>query len=118
MNLNNEQGLDREIELPYEIHKYRLTDLQYITFMAPPTKRFKIAPDVPCEDGQGNWRYKAQLINGFVWVSIEVGAFGSKKMWEHFTDRVQLLKRVKDDHIKFIDDWDKIYQVARNALGV
>ena len=118
MNLNNEQELDREIEPPYEVHKYRLTDLQYITFMAPPTKRFKIEVDIPAEDEQGNWRYKAQWINGFVWVFVEVGVLGTKKMWKHPTDNVRLLKREKDVRIKFAEDWDKIYQVARNTLGV
>jgi hypothetical protein len=33
-------------------------------------------------------------------------------------DNVQLLKREKDLRIKFAEDWDKIYQLARKVLGV
>lgn len=118
MNSNESEELDREVELPYKVHQYKLIDKRYISFLAPPTKRFKIESDVPCEDEQGNWRYKAQWVNGFVWVSVEVGAYGSKKMWEHFTDNVKLLKRDKDVRIKFEEDWDKIYALAKKVLGV
>lgn len=109
---------DKGSSVPYKIHKNKQSDAWYITFKARPTRRFRIESDIPCEDEQGKWRYKAQWINGHVSVSVEVGSFGSKKMWEHFTDRVQLLKSVKDDHIKFAEDWDKIYQLARKVLGV
>lgn len=118
MNLNDEQELDREVELPYEIHQYKLVDKRYMSFIAPPTKKFKIVSEVPVENDNGEWRYKAQWINGWVWVSVEVGVYGSKKMWKHFTDRVELLKRVEAAHIKYEEDWDKIYQVARKVLGV
>lgn len=109
---------DKGSSVPYKIHKNKNSEYWYITFKERPTRRFKIVSDVPCEDGQGNWRYKAQWVNGFVWVSVEVGAYGSKKMWEHFTDNVKLLKREKDVRIKFEEDWDKIYQLARKVLGV
>lgn len=114
MNSSDGEG----IKVPYKIYKNKYSDARCITFKARPTRRFKIVSDVPCEDGQGNWRYKAQWINGHVSVSVEVGAYGSKKMWEHFTDRVQLLKSVKDDHIKVAEDWEKIYALARKVLGV
>lgn len=112
MNLNNEQELDHEIEPPYEIHQYRLVDARYMTFMAPPTKRFGFNKGIKPYDHNGQWRYKAQWINGYVWVSVDIGVGFSQ------IDNVQLLKRVKDYHIKFAEDWDKIYQVARNTLGV
>lgn len=116
--MNTNEELDREIELPYKVHQYKLVDLRYISFIAPPTKKFKIESEVPVENENGEWRYKAQWINGYVWVSVEVGAYGSKKMWKHFTDRVELLKRVKAARIKYEEDWDKIYQVAREVLGI
>ena len=113
-----DEQLDREIELPYKVHQYKLVDFRYISFVAPPTKRFKIVSDTPVENENGEWRYKAQWINGYVWVSVEVGTLGTKAMRKHFTDRVQLLKREKDVRIKYEEDWDKIYQLAKKVLGV
>lgn len=112
------EQLNSKGSLPYEVHQYRLIDKRYISFLAPPATRFNIVGDVPVENENADWRYKAQWINDWVWVSVEIGEHGSKKMLEHFTDNVQLLKRVKCMRVKSEEDWDKIYQVARKALGV
>lgn len=112
MNSNESKELDREVELPYEIHQYNLVDARYMTFMAPPTKRFAFDKPPKPHDYNGKWRYKAQWINGYVWVSVDIGV-GFTQM-----DNVQLLKREKDVRIKFAEDWDKIYALAKKVLGV
>lgn len=110
--MNSNEELDREVGLPYVINKYHLVDVSYMTFMAPPTKRFVFDDQHKPYDYNGKWRYKAQWINGYVWVSVDIGV-GFKQM-----DNVKLLKREKDVRIKFAEDWDKIYPLARKVLGV
>ena len=110
--MNSIEKLNRDGNLPYTIHKYKLVDAQYMTFMAPPTKRFVFNGTSKPHNFNGKWRYKAQLITGNVWVSVDIGV-GFKEV-----DNEQLLKRVKADHINAEDDWDKIYALARNMLGI
>lgn len=112
------EQLDGNATLPYEVHQYNLIDKRYISFIAPPATRFQFADNVPVENENGWWRYKAQWINDWVWVSVEIGENGSKRMLEHFTCNVQLLKRVRLMRVKSEEDWEKIYQVARKVVGV
>jgi hypothetical protein len=55
MNSNESEELDREAELPYEIHQYNLVDARYMTFMAPPTKRFVFDDQRKPYDHNGKW---------------------------------------------------------------
>lgn len=35
MNSSESKELDREVELPYKVHQYKLIDKRYISFLAP-----------------------------------------------------------------------------------
>lgn len=112
------EQLDGNATLPYKVHQYDLIDKRFISFVAPPATWFKFVNNVPVENENGCWRYKAQWINGWVWVSVEIGGRGSNMMFERFSAQVQLLKRVRLMRVKSEEDWEKIYQVARKAVGV
>lgn len=111
--MDSSEKLGSEVDLPYEIHQYNLVDAKYMTFMAQPTKRFVFdgRTNKPYNHN-GKWRYKVQWINGYVWVSVDISV-GFKQI-----DNVQLLKRVKDDNVKFAEDWGNMYLLAMKVLGI
>lgn len=101
----------------YTVHQYKMVPMRYITFVAPPTQRFRLEDVKPIASNAGEWRYKCQFINQHLWVSVEVGTDG-QAMVDDFTDNVKVLKRLKTVRIKHEEDWDKIYQEARKVLGI
>lgn len=90
----------------YKIHRPKLGK-PFITFFAAPNMGFKFSREKP-HDFDGRWRYVAKLIQGEIWVSVDVGS-GSEPI------HVQLLKRVKCSLPE--DDWDNIFQIAESIVS-
>ena len=96
-------------DLPYAVMKYPLIDVRYITFFAKPAKyyRFDNQTTKP-RDYDGEWQYKAQYINGAIWMLVDMGldSYGETKFQVIRKEAV----RVRTE------DWDKIYTQTCKAL--
>lgn len=96
-------------DLPYAVMKYPLIDVRYITFFAKPAKyyRFDNQTTKPL-DYDGKWQYKAQYINGAIWMSVDMGldSYGETEFQVIRKEAV----RVRTE------DWDKIYTQTCKAL--
>lgn len=97
--------------LPYAVMKYPLIDVRYITFFAKPAKycRFDNQTTKP-RDYDGKWQYKAQYINGAIWISVDMGEYA----YLHGETRFQVIRR---EAVRVrTEDWDKIYKTVCKVL--
>ena len=98
-------------DLPYAVMKYPLIDVRYITFFAKPAKyyRFDNQTTKP-RDYDGMWQYKAQVISGAIWISVDMGEY----TYLHGETRFQVIRR-EVARVR-TNDWDKIYRTVCKVL--